>query len=299
MSETAPFSPAETADVVADVDGFVLPRPTKRSDCEGGERPCPFVGCKYNLYLDVSSSGKIRISHPNIAPEQVDPAQSCALDVADDGESSTLDRVAKISRVTRERVRQIEVKALRRLRLVTPEDMAPPPSRARREVEAVSESAPESVEPEPTRPSEDPKEQKTMATTRNQRAYSDEQMLAFKQVVEGAPPEGIDVSEFSEKTGLAPVKRARYVIDRLVDRGEIRRVKRGRWGALGSEAAAAAPAKKKSAKKKKRVAAQNHLQSDLERLRASRARIVQDAVRRAGVEEDLKKIDRAIAAIGG
>jgi len=29
-------------------------RPKTRADCEGGHRPCPYVSCKYNLFVDVN-----------------------------------------------------------------------------------------------------------------------------------------------------------------------------------------------------------------------------------------------------
>lgn len=84
-------------------------RPCTRGDCADVPRPCPYVGCKYNLFLDVSrKTGAIKLNFPDLEPS--DMVESCALDVADGGEH-TLEHVAGITNLTRERVRQIEVKA--------------------------------------------------------------------------------------------------------------------------------------------------------------------------------------------
>jgi hypothetical protein len=89
-------------------------RPTSRSECLRGPRPCPFVGCRYNLYLDVWSNGNIKLNFPDLEPGEIPPHSSCALDVAGDG-PQTLDRVAEVLNVTRERLRQLQEQALARL----------------------------------------------------------------------------------------------------------------------------------------------------------------------------------------
>jgi hypothetical protein len=88
-------------------------RPAFRVDCAEGPRPCPFVSCKYHLYLDVSPrTGSIKVNFPDL--EVWDMPFSCALDVADAG-GATLEDVGSIMNLTRERIRQLEVKALSRL----------------------------------------------------------------------------------------------------------------------------------------------------------------------------------------
>lgn len=87
-------------------------RPKSRAECCDGPRPCPFVSCKYNLYLEVEPSGSIKVNQPHVDPEALSP--SCALDVAEEG-GRTLDQVAKMFGVTRERIRQIQERALRKL----------------------------------------------------------------------------------------------------------------------------------------------------------------------------------------
>lgn len=98
---------AATLLVYPDVD-----RPRTRGDCVDGPRPCPFVGCKYHLYLDVTEAGAIKLNHPDKEPWELD--ETCALDVAD-RDGTTLERVGQLVGITRERVRQIEAKASRRM----------------------------------------------------------------------------------------------------------------------------------------------------------------------------------------
>lgn len=80
-------------------------RPKTRGDCAGGARPCPWVSCKWHLYLDVNASGTIRINFPDLDVDEL--VETCALDVADRG-GVTLEEVGAYSNVTRERVRQLE-----------------------------------------------------------------------------------------------------------------------------------------------------------------------------------------------
>lgn len=87
-------------------------RPQTRSDCLDGPRPCPFVACRYHLYLDVARNGSIKLNFPDLEPWQLEPC--CALDVADRG-GTTLEQVAALMNMTRERVRQLEGPALEKL----------------------------------------------------------------------------------------------------------------------------------------------------------------------------------------
>jgi len=88
-------------------------KPVTRADCSAGERPCPFVSCKHHLYLDVSArTGAIKLNFPDL--EVWEMAETCALDVADRG-GTTLEEVGAIMNLTRERIRQVEVKGLAKL----------------------------------------------------------------------------------------------------------------------------------------------------------------------------------------
>ena len=88
----------------------VTGRPLSRGDCKGGPRPCPFVSCRYHLYLEVDERiGSIKLNRPDLEPWNLQ--ESCALDVADRG-GHTLEQVGEIINVTRERLRQLEETAL-------------------------------------------------------------------------------------------------------------------------------------------------------------------------------------------
>lgn len=86
-------------------------RPIVRADCINGPRPCPYVGCQYHLFLDVTKTG-IRINFPEY--EVWDLPISCALDVAESG-VSTLEEVGLVFNITRERARQLQDRALKKL----------------------------------------------------------------------------------------------------------------------------------------------------------------------------------------
>lgn len=90
-------------------------RPLTRGDCADAPRPCPWVGCSHNLFLDVTDAESIKFNFPDLEPDEVPPEKSCALDVADQG-GATLEDVACTMNVTRERVRQVEEKAIQLLR---------------------------------------------------------------------------------------------------------------------------------------------------------------------------------------
>lgn len=90
-----------------------ITRPTCRSDCRHGVRPCPWVGCRYHLLLEVLSNGKIKYNFPGKEFDEI--PETCALDVADRG-VHTLDQVGNYLNLVRERVRQIENDVITELR---------------------------------------------------------------------------------------------------------------------------------------------------------------------------------------
>jgi hypothetical protein len=92
-------------------------QPKTREECTQGERPCPFVSCKHHLYLDVSArTGAIKLNFPDLEVWEMN--ETCALDVADRG-GTTLEEVGAIMNLTRERIRQVEVKGLAKLQALS------------------------------------------------------------------------------------------------------------------------------------------------------------------------------------
>jgi hypothetical protein len=99
-------------------------RPRTRADCMNGPRPCLFVSCKHNLYLDVNpETGSIKLNFPD--KEIWELEYTCALDVAEKG-GITLEEVGDIMNLTRERIRQVETRGLMKLREATDDE---PPAR--------------------------------------------------------------------------------------------------------------------------------------------------------------------------
>jgi hypothetical protein len=94
---------------VVDVD-----RPKTRAECAEGMRPCPWVACKHHLYLDINpETGSIKINFPDLEPWEL--PHTCALDVAEAG-GHTLEQIGEITNLTRERVRQLELRGLVQLK---------------------------------------------------------------------------------------------------------------------------------------------------------------------------------------
>lgn len=117
-----PLSPEEREQAASDAVGHT--RPKNRSECVSGPRPCPLVGCRYHLALDVGPEARYGCNGRSITIPKglmADPAgvlesmpDTCALDVADRG-PQTLAAVGEALGVTRERIRQIEAKLLEKL----------------------------------------------------------------------------------------------------------------------------------------------------------------------------------------
>ncbi len=89
------------------------PRPLRREDCREAPRPCPYVGCRHHLFLDVHpKSGRIQLNFPGFGVQ--DLTETCALDVAERDEASA-EEIGDYLNLTAERIRQIEVSALHKL----------------------------------------------------------------------------------------------------------------------------------------------------------------------------------------
>lgn len=115
----------EEAELIREVE---LHRPQTRADCSDTPRPCLFVSCKHNLYLDVNpETGSVKLNFPD--KEIWELSETCALDVADKG-GITLEEVGVIMNLTRERIRQVEARGLLRLREEV--DREPDPSKRKK-----------------------------------------------------------------------------------------------------------------------------------------------------------------------
>jgi len=88
--------------------------PQDRTDCLDGIRPCPYVTCRFNLYLDVTPGGSILLNYPGLEVWEVENGL-CALDHAAEGKMN-LGEIGRRFNLTRERIRQIETIAKGKLR---------------------------------------------------------------------------------------------------------------------------------------------------------------------------------------
>lgn len=88
-------------------------RPRTREECAIVPRPCPFVGCRYHLYLDETEAGNVYINFPDTPVLEMQ--HSCILDLAEKGPWS-LRETSQILGLTPERIRQIELGVIEKLR---------------------------------------------------------------------------------------------------------------------------------------------------------------------------------------
>jgi hypothetical protein len=106
-----PLSQEEREDYAREFDLLDRIRPKTRVECRDGIRPCPFVACKFHLYLDVNPrNGHIKYNFPHLEVWEME--ETCALDVAERERGVTLEEVGTYMNLTRERVRQVEVTGL-------------------------------------------------------------------------------------------------------------------------------------------------------------------------------------------
>jgi hypothetical protein len=91
-------------------------RPKTRGDCKDGIRPCPWVGCRHHLYLNVNEdTGSMTQNFPKTPVW--DLTESCSLDIADaNPDGLKLESMAAFMELTKERIRQIEEQAKEQLR---------------------------------------------------------------------------------------------------------------------------------------------------------------------------------------
>jgi hypothetical protein len=102
----------EELESIERVEALVLlraSRPRARGDCEKGPRPCPWVSCKYHLYLDVNpNTGAVKVNFPHLEVWQLE--ETCALDVADRG-GIPMEEVGEAINLLTSRISQMETLA--------------------------------------------------------------------------------------------------------------------------------------------------------------------------------------------
>lgn len=94
------------------ISGIMHDRPTHRIMCPD-VRPCPFVSCRYNNYLEIGETGNVRVSLEGI--HAWERRHSCALDMADSSMQHTRE-IASATGLTRTRVNQILRESLQTLK---------------------------------------------------------------------------------------------------------------------------------------------------------------------------------------
>ncbi len=97
--------------------GVAPMRPRTRGDCIDGPRPCPWVSCWHHLlpgHVGEKVTHQADTSDEALLAVLESMPDTCDLDAADRG-GATLEEIAQSFSVTREWIRQIESKALKRL----------------------------------------------------------------------------------------------------------------------------------------------------------------------------------------
>jgi hypothetical protein len=84
-------------------------RPKTYGDCLLGPRPCPFIGCRYNLLSEVSFAGGLRLRRYK------DGMETCALDMANKGGMDTR-TVARVLGLGKNRILQISADGMEKMR---------------------------------------------------------------------------------------------------------------------------------------------------------------------------------------
>lgn len=80
-------------------DETELERPKTRGECKDGPRPCPWVSCRHNTYIEIGKNGQIEYTYKdaegNPIPVEDLKVSNCSLDYADNG-GATLEEVAEV-----------------------------------------------------------------------------------------------------------------------------------------------------------------------------------------------------------
>jgi hypothetical protein len=93
--------------------------PASFAQCPSG--PCPYVTCKYHLYLDITFDGGIRLNFPEIEP--TDMMFPCALRFAANLGEHSFDELSRYVNTKPNMLRNVFAKALRKLKEEGIEDL--------------------------------------------------------------------------------------------------------------------------------------------------------------------------------
>ena len=93
-------------------------RPQTRAECIDGPRPCPYVGCKYHLFLDFTPLGSLKFNFGDADDALESMQESCSLDVADRG-GQDMTKISQYINVTPARVQQEVAQALIKMKGTT------------------------------------------------------------------------------------------------------------------------------------------------------------------------------------
>lgn len=130
MTGNLPFNPFEER------VHLPLVRPKTRGECADVPRPCPFVSCRYHLYLDIVRGQVI----PSTDKEPDEMEHSCSLDEADNEEALSYGQIGALVGVSHARAQQIGSDVVDRIKrnLFLAEHAGVAPSRGRRELSECS-----------------------------------------------------------------------------------------------------------------------------------------------------------------
>jgi hypothetical protein len=105
-------------------------RPLTRGECIDMPRPCPFVGCRYHLFLEVTNTGGITLPWGEDPEAIKDLKHTCALDVAE-GDGIERNELAAIFNLSSYGVTNVYNSALAKLGMrQTMVDSGPPDAEA-------------------------------------------------------------------------------------------------------------------------------------------------------------------------
>lgn len=127
-----PLSELENQKLLADLretynSGVRTCPPPSREGCKDIPRPCPYVSCRYNNYLEVERGGRIRLNFPDLEPHEMADVtigsqkvnSSCVLDIAEAAEEAggmSYMAIGNVLQMSDEAVRLDVIQALAKLK---------------------------------------------------------------------------------------------------------------------------------------------------------------------------------------